>query len=118
MSRVWTESQISNRIDGNQEASPGQFPYVVSLRLNSSSNQYKHICGGAILSDRYVLTTAHCVRSNRYKLFALVGLYARDDVDERNLYEIEKGLVHEKFDREKTFNDIALLKTKTPIRWQ
>lgn len=47
---------MQNRIVGGQEATPGQFPYIVSLRWGDF-----HFCGGSVLSDKYVVTAAHCL---------------------------------------------------------
>lgn len=49
-------SPASNRVVGGHEAVSKQFPHQISLRRDHS-----HICGGSIISSRYVLTAAHCV---------------------------------------------------------
>lgn len=46
----------SPRIVSGGFAALGQFPYQVSVRLNN-----QHICGGALISKRFVVTAAHCV---------------------------------------------------------
>ncbi|XP_017484691.1 PREDICTED: serine protease SP24D-like isoform X1 [Rhagoletis zephyria] len=46
----------SPRIVGGLIAASGQFPYQVSVRVGG-----RHSCGGAILSQDYIITAAHCV---------------------------------------------------------
>ena len=48
-----------NRIISGKSASDGQFKYQVSIQ--SGMTFHIHICGGAIISDYFVLTAAHCV---------------------------------------------------------
>ena len=46
----------TGRIVGGVDALDGQFPHQISLRQGGS-----HICGGSIISRKFVLTAAHCV---------------------------------------------------------
>lgn len=46
----------SPRIVNGAFAARGQFPYQVSVRVNG-----EHSCGGALISQNYVVTAAHCV---------------------------------------------------------
>lgn len=46
----------TGRVVGGNDAVRSQFPYQISLRRDHS-----HVCGGSIISNRYILTAAHCV---------------------------------------------------------
>merc|ERR1719244_766207 len=51
-------SNVGQKIVGGQEVEPHSIPYQVSLQLKSYQNW--HFCGGAIISNDYVVTAAHC----------------------------------------------------------
>ncbi|XP_061196769.1 fibrinolytic enzyme, isozyme C-like [Saccostrea echinata] len=51
-----------HRIVNGQEASPGEWPWQVSLQYRQFSfMQFSHICGGSLIRPNWVLTAAHCV---------------------------------------------------------
>lgn len=59
-------------IFGGRNAKEGQFPYQVSIRKRDHK---LHRCGGSILSNRFILTAAHCAYSQEYVAdqFVVVG---------------------------------------------
>ena len=48
-------SEQANRITNGNLATRGQFPWQVALTINSAT-----FCGGSLISNRWVLTAAHC----------------------------------------------------------
>lgn len=113
---------LQPRIFGGNEASPGQFPYIASLRTfrtwPSGTNEYKSFCGGAIISENWIVSAAHCFyeESSYVKnIVAVVGAHELNNDGE--IYMMHKMLNHPKFSRDsevKAF-DVALLQTDTPI---
>lgn len=88
------------------------------------------ICGGAVLTENYIITAAQCVIEFRHSTsddyvfvsdhYVLVSDYQvgnSDDGQER--HEIESIKIHEDFQLSRDYtllNDIALIKLKTPAR--
>lgn len=103
----------TNRIIGGTEAEPGQFPHQVSLK---SVLYERHVCGGSIISNRFILTVAHCTQGRFAKpenIFVVVG--ARNINDDGIRMDIKTITNHPLFDLKHVLNDIAILKTAEEI---
>lgn len=107
---------IEERIYGGSEAKLGQFPHQVSLRINRSG-KYLHTCGGSIISNRYIVTAAHCYSTsypNVSDYRVVVGAHKYNGDDGR-LYGVKRFTVHEKWDSNVIINDIALVEVNEVI---
>lgn len=104
---------INPLIVGGQPAKVGQFPYAVSLRTLN-----KHFCGGAIINNRWIATSAYCVYEGRTSrpsnILAYVGAHRRND---GRSHEVVRIVRHPQFNRRTMANDIALLTTRTEINF-
>jgi trypsin len=62
-------SAINGQIIGGTKATAGQAPYQVNLIMDNVS-----LCGGSLISKRWILTAAHCL--NKYDInLSRVSLY-------------------------------------------
>ena len=50
---------VDHRIIGGQEVMGNEFPWQVAL---VKKGLYKPFCGGSLISDKHVLTAAHCTQ--------------------------------------------------------
>lgn len=110
---------LSGRKEGSEfdaEANMAEFPWHVGI-INGETGNY--LCGGAIISGRFVVTVAHCVR--RYQLsllFVRVGdwdLSVTSEMFPSYDVEVQKVIVHEDYNAGNMQNDIALLQLKYPL---
>lgn len=79
---------------GGYAASKAQFPYQVLIRSFNKANTVS-ICGGSILSPRFVLTAAHCAKA--YKHFE-IGFGSTSYTSPLYRIKATEVILHEKFD--------------------
>ncbi|KAE8295803.1 Ovochymase-2 [Larimichthys crocea] len=92
------------------------------LKQVSLQNRGSHFCGGAILTDRWIMTAAHCFASLSKEFLsgvrAVVGEFdQRVDDEEEQVFDIKSVSVHEKYRHALPMSyDIALMELNQPIR--
>ena len=83
------------------------------------------LCGGVVISDRFILTAAHCIDGqNQDQVKVRLGAHSLTVTDEdlepeSRDYEIEKWKYHEEFINNiyEVVNDIALIKLKSKVEF-
>ncbi|XP_036747755.1 prothrombin isoform X1 [Manis pentadactyla] len=116
------DSYIDGRIVEGWNAEIGLAPWQVMLFRKSPQEL---LCGASLISDRWVLTAAHCLLYPPWdKNFTENDLLVRIGKHSRTRYErsiekismLEKIYIHPRYNwRENLDRDIALLKLKKPI---
>ncbi|KAH8331266.1 hypothetical protein KR067_013313 [Drosophila pandora] len=99
-----------NFIVGGQNAVEGEAPYQVSLQTLAGS----HLCGGAIISERWILTAGHCVKgypASRLQVATGTNRYAEPGA----IYHPESIYLHCNYDTPKYHNDVGLLQLNQSI---
>ncbi|XP_045486411.1 chymotrypsin-2-like [Pieris rapae] len=101
------------RVVGGKDAPEGLVPHQVALKRKDGWT----FCGAAIISDRWILTAAHCVENRKpSKFFAVVGTLSRTKGGTK--YEISKVITHKEHNKPTKFkNDIAVISTKKAIKF-
>ncbi|KAB5571247.1 hypothetical protein PHYPO_G00222830 [Pangasianodon hypophthalmus] len=113
-----TTDWVNNRtrIIGGQSASPGDIPWQVALVIHSTQQVF---CGGSILSERWVITAAHCIEESKQRPFFIrVGEHNvnKKEGTEQDL-EVEKAIMHPSYDPSTSLynHDIALVRLRSSI---
>ncbi|XP_029992705.1 ovochymase-2 [Sphaeramia orbicularis] len=108
--QVWSPMGHFMRVVGGTESTYGRHPWLVSLR-----NKGFHFCGGSILSERWIITAAHCFSSLSKEFLSGVKVVVGDfDLrvtdEEEQVFHIKTVWVHEKYQRTLPMTyDVALL---------
>ena len=107
------------RIIGGETSEPGKWPFLVSIYVGRAKMFF---CGGTIISDRWILTAAHCVFDKAgpaAQLHVRVGDHRRSAYSKFKMeHEVVEVIRHPRFASIFTgqyINDIALLRISSPI---
>uniref|UniRef100_A0A1E1WVS9 Putative serine proteinase chymotrypsin-like protein n=1 Tax=Tityus obscurus TaxID=1221240 RepID=A0A1E1WVS9_TITOB len=95
------------RIYGGRFVNPGEFPWMVFIRLTDELN-----CSGFLISPSFVLTAAHCMFRPVEELWARLGTVDRESGPQ---YRFQSLLVHPDYSNLTYYGDIALLKLTSPV---
>ncbi|KAK3914770.1 Coagulation factor IX, partial [Frankliniella fusca] len=112
--------KVSTRIIGGSDTSASEFPWHVGLYVDDQYN-----CGGSLLSERIVITAAHCVFDRKLydakRLHVVVGNtyreWSKGDpelVQRRNVKRVFPHL-HYRGEAKRYEDDIAILEVATPF---
>lgn len=110
---VGTLAIDDERIVGGQQATRGQFPYQVMLRRIS---QRTHYCSGAIISDRFILTTATCAQGRAaLPTNVRIAVGAHHRLNDGTLLTVSRITNHPQFNRRTMRNNICIIQTTDKI---
>ncbi|KAL0883268.1 hypothetical protein ABMA27_016689 [Loxostege sticticalis] len=105
-------------IIGGEKATLGEFPHMVAIGFDRG-NGYQFDCGGALISDTYVLTAAHCIinleRVEPQIIRAGVVTLGDNTWHDESDYRIAQNIPHPNYTHSSKYNDIALLRLEKPV---
>merc|ERR1719367_1962974 len=104
----------SNRIVGGVETEENEYPWQVGLVSASGSRPW---CGGTLISDRHVLTAAHCTAgSSPSSISVLVGEHRTDDSTFTRV-PLSAITDHPDYNSINYDNDYSILTLATPVEF-
>nr|XP_045598972.1 proclotting enzyme-like isoform X1 [Procambarus clarkii] len=95
------------RIVGGTPSDPREWPWVAAL-MRQNTSQY---CGGVLITDKHVLTAAHCVRGfDQNTISVRLGEYDFKQISAgAQTFGVLKIKEHEAYDTTTYVNDLALI---------
>ena len=101
----------NGRIVGGEEATPGEFPWMVSIQNRSGF----HFCGGSLIASDWVLTASHCTENaSASQIQVVIG---RHDLtsNEGQTITVSEIVMHPNYNSNSLNNDVALLRLSTAV---
>jgi len=105
-------NQIGSQIVGGEEAGPYSLPWQVALVPTYSSTPF---CGGTLISDRHVLTAAHCTGALGGEWDIIVGEHDATNAADGTRHKKCRVKDHPSYDTNTINNDYAIVTLSTPV---
>ncbi|KAG8519155.1 Transmembrane protease serine 9 [Galemys pyrenaicus] len=105
--------RTASRIVGGVEASPGEFPWQVSLQENN-----EHFCGAAIVGRRWLVSAAHCFNELQAptEWVAYAGTTHLSGGEAGTVRaSVERIITHPAYDADTADFDVAVLQLRSPL---
>ncbi|CAH0698628.1 unnamed protein product [Spodoptera exigua] len=128
LEKVWDKQDKCNNFEtkfhavviGGQSANRSSYPHMALLGYGEDVISAQWLCGGSLISDRFILTAAHCLSETVIGPVTLValGILKRSDPMELwQIYKVRRIIKHPEYAPPSKYNDIALLEVDRSVKY-
>ncbi|CAG9797695.1 unnamed protein product [Chironomus riparius] len=104
-----------NRVVGGAPAKQGGWPWMALLGYRNDLGELGWKCGGSIISNRHILTAAHCIRNDLF-VVRLGEHDLSDDTEAQHVdIPVKQKIVHPSYDKKDGNSDVAILVLENDI---
>ena len=107
-------------IVGGTNATDKEFPHMALIGYNKSEDDFSFVCGGSLISDRFILSAAHCSFSSGLgtATHAKIGDVTRG-INSKNAFmaQIVEKIKHPGYNKDFIDHDIMLFKLQQSVEF-
>ncbi|XP_063907515.1 serine protease snake-like isoform X1 [Zophobas morio] len=111
--------EVVKLIVGGEPAGRKEFPHMAAVGYEPNPGDLQWLCGGTIISNKFILTAAHCLSYPNAgdALWVRLGVNKFDDIStHRQQLKIVERIAHPEYKSNSHYHDIGLLKLEKPAK--